>query len=94
MAQKLTGHVKLECPNTVFHLYARSEGEISKIDTFVKNIRSIKELGLNDIYLWCNRQGILYFTSFHYQKRFSVWGNVREYCLYSRQKLRYRLAEI
>ena len=71
MAEKPAGHILIECPNTIFHLYARDEGELSKIETFLRNIRGIKRLGLNDIYIWCNRQGILYVTKFHYRKDFS-----------------------
>ena len=73
MAEKPAGHILIECPNTIFHLYARDEGELSKIETFLRNIRGIKRLGLNDIYIWCNRQGILYVTKFHYRKDFSLW---------------------
>ena len=72
MAEKPAGHILIECPNTIFHLYARDEGELSKIETFLRNIRGIKRLGLNDIYIWCNRQGILYVTKFHYRKDFSL----------------------
>ena len=76
MAEKPAGHILIECPNTIFHLYARDEGELSKIETFLRNIRGIKRLGLNDIYIWCNRQGILYVTKFHYRKDFSLWFNI------------------
>ena len=51
MAEKPAGHILIECPNTIFHLYARDEGELSKIETFLRNIRGIKRLGLNDIYI-------------------------------------------
>ena len=34
MAEKPAGHILIECPNTIFHLYARDEGELSKIETF------------------------------------------------------------
>lgn len=82
MAEKPAGHILIECPNTIFHLYARDEGELSKIETFLRNIRGIKRLGLNDIYIWCNRQGILYVTKFHYRKDFSLWFNMKSYYLY------------
>ena len=26
MAEKPAGHILIECPNTIFHLYARDEG--------------------------------------------------------------------
>ena len=48
MAEKPAGHILIECPNTIFHLYARDEGELSKIETFLRNIRGIKRLGLNE----------------------------------------------
>ena len=83
----------IECPNTIFHLYARDEGELSKIETFLRNIRGIKRLGLNDIYIWCNRQGILYVTKFHYRKDFSLWFNMKSYYLYFLQKFRYQFAQ-
>lgn len=35
MAEKPAGHILIECPNTIFHLYARDEGELSKIETFL-----------------------------------------------------------
>ena len=38
MAEKPAGHILIECPNTIFHLYARDEGELSKIETFLRNI--------------------------------------------------------
>ena len=70
MAEKPAGHILIECPNTIFHLYARDEGELSKIETFLRNIRGIKRLGLNDIYsLWFNMKSYyLYFLQkFRYQ---------------------------
>ena len=44
MAEKPAGHILIECPNTIFHLYARDEGELSKIETFLRNIRGIKRV--------------------------------------------------
>ena len=64
MAEKPAGHILIECPNTIFHLYARDEGELSKIETFLRNIRGIKRLGLNDIYIWCNRRQIIPYLDF------------------------------
>ena len=37
----------IECPNTIFHLYVNDEFEMSKIETFMNNIRTVKSLGLN-----------------------------------------------
>ena len=39
----------IACPNTLFHLYVNSEEEISKIETFMRNIRSISTLHLTDV---------------------------------------------
>ena len=50
MAEKPAGHILIECPNTIFHLYARDEGELSKIETFLRNIRGIKRLGREMMY--------------------------------------------
>ena len=82
MAEKPAGHILIECPNTIFHLYARDEGELSKIETFLRNIRGIKRLGLNDIYI-----------KFHYRKDFSLWFNMKSYYLYFLQKFRYQFAQ-
>ena len=46
-----------------------------------------------DIYIWCNRQGILYVTKFHYRKDFSLWFNMKSYYLYFLQKFRYQFAQ-
>ena len=65
--EKAGGQILIECSNTIFHLYIKSEQDLSKIETFMNNIRTIERLGLNDIYIWCNRQGILYDTAFNYK---------------------------
>ena len=70
--EKAGGQILIECPNTIFHLYIKSEQDLSKIETFMNNIRTIERLGLNDIYTWCNRQGILYDTAFNYHKETSL----------------------
>lgn len=84
------GKILIECPNTIFHIYVKSEDELSKIEIFMRNIRTVKRLGLNDIYFWCNRQGISYDTRFNYHKDFSLWKNIASYCQYSRQKMKYK----
>ncbi len=90
LREKHEGRILIECPNTIFHLYINSERELSKIETFMNNIRSVKQMGLNDIYIWCNRQGIAYDTSFKYNKELSFWTNVKSYLFYSSQKIRYQ----
>ena len=91
MRGKHAGQIMIECPNTIFHLYVNNERELSKIEIFMSNIRTIKRLGLTDIYTWCNRQGIQYDTRFNYHKECSLWMNVKSYFLYSRQKMKYQL---
>lgn len=86
-----SGQIMIECPNTIFHIYVNSEHELSKIEIFMGNIRSVKHLGIHDIYSWCNRQGIAYDTQFNYRKDFSVWKNLKSYVWYSRQKMKYQM---
>ncbi len=86
-----TGQILIECPNTIFHLYINNEKEYTKIETFMNNIKTVESLGIDDIYNWCNRQGILYDTKFNYHKDFSLWTNIRYYFLYSSQKMRYQV---
>lgn len=85
------GQIMIECPNTIFHIYVHDEQELSKIEIFMGNIRTVKHLGINDIYNWCNRQGVLYYTQFNYHKDFSLWKNLKSYFLYSRQKMKYQI---
>jgi len=88
---KRAGQIVIECPNTIFHLYVNNPDEISKIDIFMRNIRNLKRVGINDIYNWCNRQKIDYSTSFHYRKESSVIRNLQSYVTYSKQKLKYQV---
>ena len=80
----------IACPNTLFHLYVNSEEEISKIETFMRNIRSISTLHLTDVYQWCNRQGICYDTSFNFHRELPLWTNMKLYYNYFIQKLKYQ----
>ena len=88
---KHAGQVVIECPNTIFHLYVKDEVALSKIEVFMRNIRTVDRLGLIDIYNWCNRQGIAYDTRFNYHKGMPGWKNVRSYVLYSREKMKYQV---
>ena len=81
----------IECPNTIFHLYVNDQTEISKVLLFMRNIRTVKRLGLTDIYNWCNRQGIAYDTQFNYRKDFSLWKNFKSYMQYSKWKKMYQV---
>lgn len=89
--RKRIGQIMIECPNTIFHLYVKNEEEMSKVEIFMNNIRTIRRLGLTDIYTWCNRQGIAYDTAFNYHKDFSLWKNIRSYVQYSKQKIKYQV---
>lgn len=89
--QKRGGQIVIECPNTVFHLYVNNEEEISKIDIFMRNIRHLNRVGIQDIYNWCNRQRIDYSTSFRYRRESSLLRNMQSYFNYSRQKYKYRV---
>ncbi|MDD6482326.1 MAG: hypothetical protein PUF65_08715 [Lachnospiraceae bacterium] len=91
MGKKAQGQVLIECPNTVFYLYVSDERDLSKIATFTRNLKKIREIGLNDIYMWCNRQGIAYRTRFHYRKEFSLLENMIAYIRYSQQKIKYQV---
>lgn len=85
------GRVLIECPNTIFHLYVNSEEELSKIEVFMNNLRSIKKVGLKDIYNWCNRQGIVYDTKFNFHKDFTLARTLRAFLDYSRWKMKYQI---
>ena len=91
MGRKPQGQILIECPNTIFYLYVNDASDLSKIAIFTRNIRKMKEIGLNDIYLWCNRQGIAYNTRFNYRREFSLWDNLISYFRYSRQKIKYQV---
>lgn len=89
--RKVKNAVRIECPNTIFHLYVKSESEMAKLEIFMGNIRFMEKLGLTDIYNWCNRQRIEYDTKFNYHKEFTLWNTIRDYVRYSRQKMKYQL---
>ena len=84
------GMIMIDCPNIIFSLYVQNKSEQSKIEIFMKNIKTVKKVGLNDIYNWCNRQGIAYDTRFNYHKDFSLWKNAKSYLAYYRQKYKYQ----
>ena len=83
------GQILIECPNTIFSLYVKNELELSKIEIFMGNIRKVKNLGINDIYNWCNRQGIDYDTKFNYHKDLNLWKNLKLYFKYFKHKRKY-----
>ena len=90
MSQK-DGMIQIQCINTIFRLFVQNEDEMTKVEIFVNNIRTMKGISLTDIYNWCNRQGILYDTRFNYHKELSAW---RKFCMfihYYRQKQKYML---
>ncbi|MEE1008916.1 MAG: hypothetical protein UH963_07240 [Agathobacter sp.] len=91
MKNERKGRVMIECPNTIFHLYVGNENDLTKIEIFMDNLRHVKKIGINDIYNWCNRQGITYYTRFNYRKEFSIWKNMKAYYKYYTQKMKYQV---
>ncbi|MDD6156436.1 MAG: hypothetical protein PUB52_05430 [Lachnospiraceae bacterium] len=85
------GQILIECPNTIFQLYVADEDELTKIQIFMNNLRTVHKVGLKDIYTWCNRHGIAYDVHFNYHKDISLWENVTSYCNYFHQKRKFRL---
>ena len=90
MKNRNAGAVQIECPNTIFHLFVKTEDELAKIEIFMYNIRYVKKLGINDIYNWCNRQGIAYNTRFNYHKGVKLPDTIRSYLNYSQYKMKYK----
>jgi len=91
MEKDFGGLVLIECPNTIFHLYVDSEEELSKIEVFMNNMKNLNRVGLNDIYNWCNRQGILYDTKFNFHKDFTFGKTLHSFVHYIKVKLIYQL---
>ncbi|MBQ8627310.1 MAG: hypothetical protein IJ419_14280 [Agathobacter sp.] len=90
MKREYEGQVLIECPNTIFQLYVNNEDELSKIEVFMKNIQSVRKMGLNDIYNWCNRQGIAYDTRFNFHKEFTLGRTLRAFLDYYKLKMKYQ----
>lgn len=84
------GQVLIECPSTIFQLYVKNEDELSKIELFMKNIQSVKKMGLQDIYNWCNRQGIAYDTRFRFRKGLTLGKTIRAFLYHYKLKLKYQ----
>ena len=80
---------RIECPNTIFHLYIDSEDELSKVKVFMNNIKHVDSISLHDIYNWCNRQHVQYTTTFNYDSKMTWTEMIKSYIFYFRQKLRY-----
>ena len=85
------GQILIECPNTIFQLYVSDENELTKIEIFMNNLRTVRKVGLKDIYTWCNRHGISYDVRFNYHKDISLWKNLTSYWNYFSQKRKFRL---
>lgn len=83
------GQILIECPNTIFQLYVKDENEVTKIEIFMNNLKSVKKIGLRDIYTWCNRQGIDYDVHFNYHKEIPLWKNAKSYFNYFSQKYKF-----
>lgn len=90
MEKDFGGQVLIECPNTIFCLYVYNDAELSKIEIFMNNLRTMKKIGLNDIYNWCNRQGIRYSTKFNFHKELTLGKTLRAFLNYTKQKIKYQ----
>ena len=89
MKRGYDGQVLIECPDTIFLLYVSNEDELSKIGVFMNNLRALRKVGLQDIYNWCNRQGIMYDTKFNYHRDFTLIKTLRSYFKYFTLKRKY-----
>ena len=87
-----SGQVLIECPNTIFQILVHNEHELTKLEIFMGNIKTVKHLSIKDIYNWCNRQGFSYRTRFNDRKEFSLWKNVKSYFNYSSVKMKYQIS--
>ena len=68
MSQK-DGMIQIQCINTIFRLFVQNEDEMTKVEIFVNNIRTMKGISLTDIYNWCNRQGRNFCMFIHYYRQ-------------------------
>lgn len=93
LREKEQGRIVIECPNTIFYLYVRNEIEMTKVEIFMNNIRTVNRLGIADIYNWCNRQGIAYDTRFNYHRKLSLWSNLRSFLRYNKNRVHTRYPE-
>lgn len=85
-----TGRVMIECSNTIFHLYIRTEEELTKLEIFMRNLRSANQVSIMDVYQWCNRHGISYNTNFNFRRRMGLINTIHSYIHYTVQKLKYQ----
>ena len=76
MSQK-NGMIQIQCINTIFRLFVQNEDEMTKVEIFVNNIRTMKGISLTDI--------------FNYHKELSAWRNFCMFIHYYRQKQKYML---
>ena len=90
MKKEYEGQVLIECPNTIFQLYVSNADLLSKIYIFMRNIQSVKKMGIGDIYNWCNRQGIAYDTRFNFHKDFTLDKTLRAFLDYYMRKRKYQ----
>lgn len=82
--------VMIECSNTIFHLYIRTEEEFTKLEIFTRNLRSANQVSIVDVYQWCNRHHISYNTNFNFRRNMGVVNTIRSYIHYTAQKLKYQ----
>lgn len=62
--------------NVLFYLIFRGRMDEYKKDLFVDRINSGEELMMKDIYVWCKRQQVPFWTKFIYRRDFSVTANM------------------
>ena len=85
-----TGRVMIACSNTIFHLYIKTEEELTKLEIFTRNLRSAKQVSIIDVYQWCNRHGISYHTNFNFRKEMGFINTIYSYIQYTTQKVKYQ----
>ncbi len=89
MKKSYVGQILIECPSSLFLLYVKNETEVSKIQTFMKNMSSVSKMELRDIHTWCNRQGIDYVTKFLLRKEFTFDRTLRAFLRFFKLKIKY-----
>uniref|UniRef100_UPI0040572CAC hypothetical protein n=1 Tax=Agathobacter sp. TaxID=2021311 RepID=UPI0040572CAC len=85
-----TGRVMIECSNTIFHLYIRTEEELKKFEVFMRNLRSARQVSIMDVYQWCNRHGVSYNTNFNFRRNMGFINTIHSYINYMMQKMKYQ----
>ena len=72
--------------NVRYYLHLNSEQNMVKISYLTDRIDAGEQVVMKDIYLWCLRHGIKYYSKFVYRKDFPLKANIWNF--YSYQKAR------